>query len=92
MWWHVLRTASSLAAIPLLSSRMMRGCFGIVYKARFRSFIVKGNCVGGRDVLMRYSTLWLFQVSGVGNDFFNVLACVIWSSTGSREKAVRGRG
>ena len=46
---------------------MIRGCFGIVYKARFWIVSVKGDCVGGGNVLMRYSTLWLFQVSGVGN-------------------------
>jgi hypothetical protein len=48
-------------------SRMMRGCFGIAYKDRFRSVSVEGNCVGGGDVFMGNSTLWLFRVSGVGN-------------------------
>ncbi len=36
---------------------MMRGCFGIAYKARFRSVSVEGNCVGGGDAFMGNSTL-----------------------------------
>ena len=38
-----------------------------MYKARFRSVSVEGNCVDGGDVLMGSSTLWLFKVFGVGN-------------------------
>jgi hypothetical protein len=49
---------------------MVKGCFGIVYKAKFRSAGVKGNLVCEGTVLVRYSSLWLFQVSSGGNYFF----------------------
>ncbi len=46
---------------------MVRGCCGIAYKARCRSVSFEGNYVDKGDILVGYSMLWFFKVSGVSN-------------------------
>jgi len=67
MWWPALRRVSSPAAVPPNIYRMVRGYCGIAYKARYQSVSSEGNCVGKGDILVGYSMLWLFMVSGVSN-------------------------
>ena len=46
---------------------MVRGCCGIAYKARYQSVSFEEDYVGKGDILVGYSMLSLFRVSGVSN-------------------------
>ena len=55
MYCPVLRKASSPAAVPPYISRMVRGCFEIVYRDKGLSVGLEGGCICSEDFGVGYS-------------------------------------